>query len=233
MAGLAVFDLDGTVARRDTLLPWLGFCLRQHPDRWLRVPATLPALLRFAFDGDRGRLKAALVHRLLAGLSRGEIADANRQFLRWLFDGRLFGEALERIAQHRSLGDTLVLLSASVDPYVPDIAAELGFDECECTTVRWQRDGTLDGRLLGENRRGEEKVRVLRALLARLSPSRTSAYGNSSADLPHLRLVDEGWYVNGPPRDAHGMPHVRCVRWHRRGVAPLRSDVHTPGSPSP
>ena len=228
MAGLAVFDLDGTVTRRDTLLPWIGFCLRRHPGRWLRLPATLPALLRFALDHDRGQLKAALMHRLLAGLSRGEIADANRQFLRWLFNGRLLAEALERIALHRSQGDTLVLLSASVDTYVPDIAAELGFDACECTTVRWQRDGTLDGRLVGENRRGEEKVRVLRALTARLAPSRTSAYGNSSADLPHLRLVDEGWYVNGPQRDALGMAHVRCVRWHRPGVAPLRSDVHTP-----
>ena len=228
MAGLAVFDLDGTVTRRDTLLPWIGFCLRRHPGRWLRLPATLPALLRFALDHDRGQLKAALMHRLLAGLSRGEIADANRQFLRWLFNGRLLAEALERIALHRSQGDTLVLLSASVDTYVPDIAAELGFDACECTTVRWQRDGTLDGRLVGENRRGEEKVRVLRALIARLAPSRTSAYGNSSADLPHLRLVDEGWYVNGPQRDALGMAHVRCVRWHRPGVAPLRSDVHTP-----
>ena len=228
MAGLAVFDLDGTVTRRDTLLPWIGFCLRRHPGRWLRLPATLPALLRFALDHDRGQLKAALMHRLLAGLSRGEIADANRQFLRWLFNGRLLAEALERIALHRSQGDTLVLLSASVDTYVPDIAAELGFDACECTVVRWQRDGTLDGRLVGENRRGEEKVRVLRALIARLAPPRTSAYGNSSADLPHLRLVDEGWYVNGPQRDALGMAHVRCVRWHRPGVAPLRSDVHTP-----
>lgn len=229
MAGLAVFDLDGTVARRDTLLPWLGFCLRLHPWRWLRLPAVLPALLRFAVDRDRGRLKSALVHRLLAGLSRGEVADANRVFLRWLFDGGLFAEALERIALHRSQGDTLVLLSASVDPYVPDIAAELGFDACECTAVRWDRDGTLDGRLAGPNRRGEEKVRVLRELVTKHAPSRTSAYGNSGADLPHLRLVDEGWYVNGAARDARGMPHVRCVRWQRRGVAPLRSDVHTPG----
>jgi phosphatidylglycerophosphatase C len=227
VAGLAVFDLDGTVTRRDTLLPWIGFCLQRHPWRWLLLPATLPALLRYALDRDRGRLKAALMHRLLAGLSRGEIADANRHFLRWLFNGRLFAEALERIALHRSQGDTLVLLSASVDTYVPDIAAELGFDACECTAVRWQRDGTLDGRLVGENRRGGEKVRVLRALISRLAPPRTSAYGNSSADLPHLRLVDEGWYINGPQRDALGMAHVRCVRWHRPGVAPLRSDVHT------
>jgi phosphatidylglycerophosphatase C len=229
VAGLAVFDLDGTVARRDTLLPWLGSCLRMHPGRWLRLPLVLAPLLRFVVDGDRGRLKSALVHRLLAGLSRGQVADVNRVFLRWLFDGRLFAEALERIAAHRAQGDTLVLLSASVDPYVPDIAAELGFDACECTAVRWERDGTLDGRLAGPNRRGEEKVRVLRALVAKYAPSRSSAYGNSSADLPHLRLVDEGWYVNGRARDAQGMAHVRCVRWHGRGVAPLRSDVHTPG----
>ncbi|MFM2289246.1 MAG: hypothetical protein RL684_2389 [Pseudomonadota bacterium] len=229
MAGLAVFDLDGTVTRRDTLLPWLAACLRRHPWRWLLVPLLLAPLLRFVADRDRGRLKATLLHVLVSGLSRGEIADANRVFLRRLFNGRLLAEALERIALHRAQGDTLVLLSASVDTYVPDIAAELGFDACECTQVRWRRDSTLDGRLAGENRRGEEKLRVLRTLIARYAPSHTSAYGNSRSDLPHLRTADEGWYVNGPPADALGMPHVRCVRWRRRGVAPLRSDVHTSG----
>lgn len=228
MAGLAVFDLDGTVTRRDTLVPWLAACLRRHPGRWLALPLVAPALLRFAFDRDRGRLKAALLRRLVAGLSRGEIADANREFIRRLFDGHLLADALERIEAHRRAGDTLVLLSASVDCYVPDIAAELGFDRCECTPVRWRRDGTLDGALAGPNRRGEEKVRVVQALREQLRPRRTSAYGNSRADLPHLRIVDEGWYVNGRPADAVGMPHVRCVRWRRPGVAAPRSLAHNP-----
>ena len=49
---VALFDLDGTITRHDTLFPYvLRVCLR-HPGRLLRVLRRMPgALLRYAFAG--------------------------------------------------------------------------------------------------------------------------------------------------------------------------------------
>jgi phosphatidylglycerophosphatase C len=216
---LAVFDLDGTITRRDTLLPYVAGYLGQHPGRLWRLPGALPPLLRFGVDRDRGRLKSVVVRRILGGLTLEEISAWNRVFIARLFATGLLAGALERIAFHKAAGHHLVLLSANVDLHVPDIALALGFDEWICTRLTRHPDGRLEGQLASANRRGEEKAMVLRNLLARLTPGHSWAYGNSDSDLPHLALVDEGWYINGREADARGLPGVRCVRWQAVGVA--------------
>jgi phosphoserine phosphatase len=88
-----------------------------------------------------------------------------------------------------------VLLSASVDLYVPAIGDRFGFAETICTGVRWQGD-RFDGALTTENRRGEEKVRCIEALRRRHPGAAIAAYGNSGSDLPHLATVERPLLVN-------------------------------------
>jgi phosphatidylglycerophosphatase C len=217
---LAVFDLDGTITRHDTLWPFISGYLLRHPRRWWRLPLCLAPLLRyFAAGRDRGALKGAVIHLTLGGLTRAELDPWTATFTRRLLRTGLYGEALTCIAAHRRAQAHMVLLSASPDLYVPTIAAALGFDECICSEVRWRADGTLDGALASANRRGAEKTRCLRRLLAEHQPLLAHAYGNSRADLDHLRLVSAGTYVNGRPRDVLDLPSVRAVRWSARGAA--------------
>jgi phosphatidylglycerophosphatase C len=139
-------------------------------------------------------------------------------YLPGLLQRGLFAEALERIAMHRASGHRLVLMSASADFYVPQIGAALGFDQTICTVVRWHTDGRFDGRLTSANCRGEEKSRQLLGLQRQLQPAAIIAYGNSRADLAHMLLASEGWYVNGPADPLlNNASHIRAVRWHRRG----------------
>jgi phosphatidylglycerophosphatase C len=195
---IAVFDLDGTITRRDTLFPYvMGVCLR-HPARLLRVLAKMPgALLRYAFQGrDRGRLKETLIVSALRGLTRKELGERSQRFVQRLAQSGMYPEALACIAEHQRRGDYLVLMSASPDIYVPVVARTLGFAETICTGVRW--DGmALDGELITENRRGEEKVRCLQGLRQRYPRYKVSAYGNSASDVPHLKLCEGGHLVNG------------------------------------
>jgi phosphatidylglycerophosphatase C len=213
---LAVFDLDGTITRRDTLLPFLIGFLRGHLARLPRLPLALPTVLAYlAGSADRGALKGALIHNVLGGLGRTEISAWAERFVPELVARGLFAEALAAIAEQRANGARLVLLSASPDLYVPLVGQALGFDEIISSRVAWRADGKLDGRLAAPNCRGPEKVHQLQQLLERLQPSHTAAYGNSDADLLHLALADEGIYVNGP---AGGKlpPNVRRVSWFKR-----------------
>jgi phosphatidylglycerophosphatase C len=194
---LAVFDLDGTITRHDTLVPYVcGFLLRQ-PLRFLGLPLVLPAVIRFMLRrADRGELKSALIRYTLGGCSRAQLEAWNAHFVPALLRQGVFADALQRIAAHKAAGDRLVLMSASVDIYVPAIAEALGFAETVCTGVRWDRE-CLHGALTTPNRRGVEKVHCFEALKKAHPGLPTAAYGNAGSDLPHLRLADRGVLVNG------------------------------------
>jgi phosphatidylglycerophosphatase C len=212
---LAVFDLDGTITRHDTLFPYVHGFLHRHPLRAPGVLEVVPALLAFAAGSrDHGALKAAFIRGTLGGCTRAQLDAWTAHFVPRLLAHGLFADARAAIEQHRGSGDALVLMSASVDLYVPAIARALGFSECICTAVRWDGD-LLDGSLAGPNRRGPEKARCLEALRVRYPQMPITAYGNAASDLEHLRLADDAVLVNGSARarrDA-AAAGIRTVTW--------------------
>jgi phosphatidylglycerophosphatase C len=210
---LAIFDLDGTISRHDTFMPFLlGFLLR-HPWRLPRLLLALPAVLGFPLGVvGRGPLKAALIRAGFGDLSRSQISDWAERYVPRVIATGLFAQALAAIDAHRRDGDALVLMSASPDLYVPLLGRRLGFDRTVCTEITWNGE-RLEGRLATPNRRGEEKTRCLEKLRADYPALDVIAYGNSESDLDHLRRCDEGVYVNGGPalrRNplAQGLRHV-------------------------
>jgi phosphatidylglycerophosphatase C len=212
---LAVFDLDGTLSRRDTFFPWALGLLARHPLRCMRAPLLLFAALAYALRLiDRGDLKGAVLWILFSGTSREEIRNWSGRYAARVVPQRLFPAALQAFRAHLSAGDYVVLLSASPDIFVPQIGAALQAHETLCTQIRWDGD-RLDGRLAGPNRRDEEKARVLEQLRQRHPGLPVIAYGNSSADLPHLYRCEEGVFVNASPARAAQLSRrgLRCVQW--------------------
>lgn len=195
-ARVAVFDLDGTVTSRDTLLPFLAGYLVRHPSGAWRLWRLPFSLLGFLLGlSDRGQLKASLVRQVMAGAARRDVEAWAAEFCDTRLPALLNPGALERIERHRAAGDRLVLLSASVDLYVPAIAGRLGFDETICTGLSWNGD-RLAGRLTTANRRGAEKRRCVEQLRARHPDARFAAYGNAASDFEHLLLAEEPLLVN-------------------------------------
>ena len=193
---LVVFDLDGTISFRDTLAPYVAGFLARRPWRLLRLLRVMPAALGFLLGvTDRGALKAALLKGTLRGHTRAELEAWTSEFVATLVRRGLRRQAVEAVLEHQRGGDILVLMTAAPDLYAPAIAQALGFQEVICTGVLW-RSERLDGRLSTPNRRGTEKVRCLEELMQRYPGSPTTAYGNSAADLPHLKIVTQPRLVN-------------------------------------
>jgi phosphatidylglycerophosphatase C len=195
---VALFDLDGTLTHRDTLLPFLAGYLTRHPARLRRAWRLVPASLRFALGGgDRGLLKSRAIRTVMGGDARAVIEAWAERFVADLEPEGVFrAKALAVLAEHRRAGDRLVLLSASPDLYVPLIGRLLGFERTVCTEVRWDGD-RLDGSLRTSNRRGAEKVRCLEQLRQDYAHAPVTAYGNSLSDIPHLVLAERALLVNG------------------------------------
>jgi phosphatidylglycerophosphatase C len=195
---VALFDLDGTLTHRDTLLPFLAGYLARHPARLPRQWRLVPALFGYALaGGDRGLLKSRAIRAAMAGDARALVEVWAERFVADLRPRGAFRTAgLAVLEAHRSAGDRLVLLSASPDLYVPLIGRLLGFERTVCTEVRWDGD-RLDGTLRTPNRHGAEKVRCLEQLRVDYAHAAVTAYGNSLSDIPHLALAERALLVNG------------------------------------
>jgi HAD superfamily hydrolase (TIGR01490 family) len=213
---IAVFDLDGTITRRDTLWPYLRGWTRRHPRPGFWARATCAAA-GFPLDRDRGRLKSRLIRDAMGGAARPDVAAWTSEYVESLGDAELCPGALEAIARHRAAGDRLVLLSASVDLYVPDIGRRFGFDETICTAVAWEGD-RLDGALASENRRGIEKRRCVESLRESSPAPRIVAYANAASDFPHFEAVEEAVLVNAGPalRRRAAARGYRTAEWRNK-----------------
>jgi HAD superfamily hydrolase (TIGR01490 family) len=190
---LAVFDLDGTLFRGDSLLPFLlGFAWRKQ--RWhalLAMPLVL-ALYLVRVIGDR-RAKEMLLVLFLRGTQRSDIAAYARQFVSRWQARRVIPESLARLQQHLEAGHRVILLSASPDLYVAEFARQLGIREVVSTQVRWEGE-VCTGEIVGPNCKGEAKLQMLRAYLGRDECLPDSyGYGDRSSDLPVLRWVRAGY----------------------------------------
>jgi phosphatidylglycerophosphatase C len=194
---VALFDLDGTLTWRDTLLPFLWGYIRKHPLKLTRLWRAPAALIDYVRRGDRGELKSRLIRMVMAGEPRARIDAWAEEFVAGLHaGGRLRSVALGVLRAHVEQGDHPVLLSASPDLYVPRIGRLLGFERTWCTEVRWNGD-RLEGTLKTPNRRGEEKSRCLEQVRAQYAGLPVIAYGNALSDVDHMRLSERALLVNG------------------------------------
>lgn len=215
---LVVFDLDETITRHDTLVPYAwGFMVRNTPWRIPLLVGILPAVVEFLLGvADEGRVKESFIRAAIGGNARARIERWTARFVSRLIARGLFADALERIAEHQRRGDHLVLMSASTDLYVPALAEQLGFAETICTEVRW-KGNRLDGSLATPNRKGAEKARCfVRLRESHPGLAGSTAYGNSCTDLAHLRLATHGFLVNGSARARRAAQSfgVTCIEWH-------------------
>jgi phosphatidylglycerophosphatase C len=196
---LAAFDLDGTLTRRDTLMPFLVRALGAGRPYRAVLASSLPLARAAALGGEhRDVAKAAVLRRVLAGLPLARLAEAAESYADHVVAHGLRADVRARVDWHRSEGHELVLVSASPELYVAPIGRRLGFDEVLATRLEVDGAGVLTGRLLGANCRGPEKVARLRAWRGD-GLVLTYAYGDSAGDREMLALAQTPMRVRQRP----------------------------------
>lgn len=191
---LAVFDLDGTLTRGDTLFAFLRFVCGAR--RFLlRLPLAVPALVAGALGLlARSRAKEAVLVVFLRGMPRFDLALRGNAFAREVLPGMLRPQAMEKLAWHRAAGHVCVLLSASPDVYVEPFGHAAGFDEVLATRLQYDAAGTATGRIEGANCRGEAKLRRLEERFGPLEELSLHGYGDSPADRYFLERCEQAHY---------------------------------------
>jgi len=195
---VAAFDFDGTLTRRDTLLPFLLYLLGGA--QVLRDALVLsPTLVGYGLGMIRnGVAKERVLTRCLAGMRMHELQQEAERFAALTLPGLLRQEALQRFDWHKQQGHRCVVISASLDIYVRPWALKAGFDDVIATHLETLKDGSVTGKLLGGNCFGIEKVRRLETLLGTRNCYTLYAYGDSRGDKELLSAADHAYYQKMP-----------------------------------
>jgi phosphatidylglycerophosphatase C len=186
---LVAFDFDGTLTSRDSFIAFLAW--RVGGGRYLeRLAGLAPAAAGYVLNRDRGRLKAALVKRFLAGVSRADLEASAQTFASERGRALLRPDALRAWRRWQGDGARLAIVTASPEITVGPIARGLGADLLLGTRLAFDAEGRVTGALDGPNCRGSEKVRRLREAFGD-DVALEAAYGDTDGDLEMLALAEE------------------------------------------
>lgn len=194
---LAVFDVDGTLisgkSTEKRFIAWLlrHGCLgvRQLGAMAWHVPRRFPLYGRHVFRKNKA---------YLAGLSEPVVAEQAARFVASLPESEWIAPSLAELRRHRQQGDTVVLLSGTLQPIIDALAARVGADAAIGTICR-----VAAGRYTGEpplrhpfyHAKAELLDDILGAHGAGLA--QVVAYADSRFDIPLLERVGEAVAV-GP-----------------------------------
>jgi phosphatidylglycerophosphatase C len=189
---LALFDFDGTITSRDTLLEFI-----QHSKG---LPALVAGFLL---------LSPALVAMKLRLLPNWKVKEwvlkfffyretvdsfnrACREFSRAKLPSLLRRRALDEIRQHKLSGNRVVVVTASAENWVKGWAEE---NQVELLATQLETEnGRLTGKFCGLNCHGVEKVERIRKHLTLSDYSAIYAYGDSPGDREMLELGTHSYY---------------------------------------
>lgn len=186
---IAAFDFDGTMTRRDTLVPFLRTIAGRGAVARALGAESMGLTLAAAGRGDRDVAKEKVLTRVLSGYPYAAIEAAGRVYGAELARAAITSEARARIEWHQQVGHEVAIVSASLDVYLDEVARTLDVAHVLCTRLEVDEHGNCTGRLRGANCRGPEKATRLRTLFG-AEPVEVWAYGNSAGDDEMLALAD-------------------------------------------
>jgi len=193
---ISIFDLDGTLTKSDTYLPYLVGFLKRNPKRWLKA-SILPfaAVMFYLKIHDNQWLKTIFLKVILGGETKDNILAWNKIFLDNLFTEGLREDIVTILKKRQNAGDIILLSTASLDIYVPDIQNWFSINHLICTNTLWQ-DDCLTGELNGNNCYGLEKLARIKSYMRKHNISgEVSVYSDHASDWPIMNYADKAYAV--------------------------------------
>jgi len=189
---VVAFDFDGTLTVRDSFSAFLKW--RAGPFRWwLGCLRLAPAGLGYAFDRDRGRIKAAAVREFLKGATRERLDADARTFAEQYSRSLLRPDAVEVWKRWRNEPVQLVIVTASPDFVVAPFARGLGADQLIGTRFVFDAQDRITGAYVSPNCRGPEKVVRMKQAFGEAFRLK-AAYGDTTGDREMIAMAETSGY---------------------------------------
>ncbi|MBU3176463.1 HAD-IB family hydrolase [Clostridium estertheticum] len=196
---LAIFDVDYTITKRETLVEFYIFMLKKNPKYIKYLPKSIFSSLFYVFKiYDASKTKKTFI-RFIDGIEENDMKKIVKEFYEKRLSKILYKDAIDTIKKMKKKGYKIYLISASAEFYLSELYNIKEVDKVIGTRFI-KENGLHRNQILGENCKGEEKVKRLKEVLLKenidVDFENSCMFSDSLSDLPLFNLVGHPYLIN-------------------------------------
>jgi HAD superfamily hydrolase (TIGR01490 family) len=196
---LAIFDIDYTITKKETLMELFKFVIKSDKKNIRFLPRAIYCGSMYALKiYDEKKVKEKFL-KFIDGIKEEELAKLTRKFYEEKLKTILYEDAINMMKKLKNEGCDIYLISASPEFYINEFYNIKEVDKIIGTKFNFT-DGIFMRKMNGENCKGEEKVRRLREVLKKekidVNFKESYMFSDSLSDKPLLDLVGNPYLIN-------------------------------------
>ncbi|MZK49915.1 HAD family hydrolase [Clostridium beijerinckii] len=199
MKKLAIFDIDYTITKKETLMELFKYVIKKDKKNLRFLPRAIYCGIMYAIGiYDERKVKETFL-RFIDGIKEEELAELVKEFYDERLKNILYDDALKMMKKLKNEGYDIYLISASPEFYVNEFYNIKEVDKVIGTKFGFE-NGTFVRKMVGNNCKGEEKVRRLNEVLKdekiEVDFKESYMFSDSLSDKPLLDLVGKPYLIN-------------------------------------
>ncbi|UYZ34287.1 HAD-IB family hydrolase [Clostridium beijerinckii] len=199
MKKLAIFDIDYTITKKETLMELFKYVIKKDKKNLRFLPRAIYCGIMYAIGiYDERKVKETFL-RFIDGIKEEELAELVKEFYDERLKNILYDDALKMMKKLKNEGYDIYLISASPEFYVNEFYNIKEVDKVIGTKFGFE-NGTFVRKMVGNNCKGEEKVRRLKEILKdekiEVDFKESYMFSDSLSDKPLLDLVGKPYLIN-------------------------------------
>jgi HAD superfamily hydrolase (TIGR01490 family) len=212
MVKLAIFDVDYTLTKRETLFELYLYLFRRKPSIIKHFPSTLKAAFFYLFKiYDAGKAKESFIS-FIDGIDEKEMQNIVKDFYEKRLSKIIYKDAYDTMKKLKSEGCLIYLISASAEFYLHELYNIKEVDKVIGTKFRLE-NGVYKGIIEGKNCKGDEKVKRLMEVIEEkhmeVDFKNSYMFSDSLSDMPLFKLVGHPYLINARKK----RNNIEVLRW--------------------
>ena len=192
MKKLAIFDIDYTITKKETLMEFYKYSLEEDIKNIRFLPRALYSGLMYGVGiYDERRVKECFL-KFIDNIEEEKLQDLVKRFYKNRLSKILYKDAVDMMYKLKKEGYDIYLISASPEFYINEFYNIDVVDKVIGTRFEF-KEGKFIRRMLGSNCKGEEKVKRLKEVLSKenieVDFKDSYMFSDSLSDKPLLDLV--------------------------------------------
>ena len=199
MEKLAIFDIDYTITKKETLIQFFMYVIAQDKRNIKYIPrALLGGFLYLIRAYDEKMVKESFL-KFLEDKTENEVKDLAKGFYNDKLSKLLYKDGLDMIKKLKSEGFKIYLISASPEFYLFELYSIKEVDKIIGTKFKFENNKFIR-KMDGLNCKGQEKVRRLTECLKKenieVDFKNSYMFSDSISDQPLLDKVGNPYLIN-------------------------------------
>ena len=199
MKKIAIFDIDYTITKKETLMEFFKYYIKKDIKAIKFLPRALYCGVMYLFRFYDEKMVKEKFLKFIDGISEEELEKVVENFYTDRLSNILYNDAIDMMKKLKAEGCDIYLISASPEFYINKFYGIKEVDRIIGTKFKFN-EGKFIRQMDGFNCKGEEKVRRLKEVLKNekidVDFKNSYMFSDSLSDKPLLDLVGKPYLIN-------------------------------------